>query len=768
MHGGSGLSDDPTPADEVLRRTEGNPLYVEELVASGDSYGAIPPTLAQLILARVNRLPQPTPAVLLQAAVLGELVDDEWLAELTGRPLAVVVEALRAAVAHHLLVVDRVGFRFRHALVREALYEDLLPGERERLHASAVRLIQGQQRRIPEHVRQTLLAYHAYAAGDFETAFAASVQAGLECERVFALSAAAVQYERALSLWDRVADPDAAAGTTQSDLYIRAAEAVFFGSRSDRAVGLMEAALTALPSDGVPEQRVELLDRIVHIDVLLKRGQASLDACQRAVALVADRPASPEKALALVTLGRTLMLRSQYREAEPLLRQAIAIADRVEARAVAGRALGFLAVVLVGFGRGDEGVTAHRQALQASRDYGTAVDVCVSYLNMSHDLVVCGRYDEADQVAREGVAYADDTGQAFYSVAISGNRLFALFCAGRWREAEQVWNQVRDRVPEATTWLHGYWFEVLLARGQVREAREIIETLLEVTADAAEVQSTAETLLHAGRLADLEQRWDDSREFFRRGIELARASDDQHFTSRGYASAIRVERRRVESVAGSRGAIEGVRKARQIADQLIQQASDLPARLSANGIQLMPGPAAWLQTVEAEHAAICGEDTAQMWADLSKTWEGVGQPFRQADAQCREADALLRERGDRDRAVEPVTAALKVAERLGAAPLAADIRRLAQRARLDLTSTPGRPPNLPPSPAATPFGLTDRELAVLKLLGQGKTNSEIGAALFISRKTASVHVTNILRKLDVSTRVQAAAVAERTGMLDAG
>jgi DNA-binding CsgD family transcriptional regulator len=86
-------------------------------------------------------------------------------------------------------------------------------------------------------------------------------------------------------------------------------------------------------------------------------------------------------------------------------------------------------------------------------------------------------------------------------------------------------------------------------------------------------------------------------------------------------------------------------------------------------------------------------------------------------------------------------------------------------ARISLTATePPRPQEGPIGLAK--FGLTERELAVLRLLGQGHTNAEIGRLLFISPKTASVHVTNILRKLGAGSRVQAATIAERAGLLD--
>jgi DNA-binding NarL/FixJ family response regulator len=94
------------------------------------------------------------------------------------------------------------------------------------------------------------------------------------------------------------------------------------------------------------------------------------------------------------------------------------------------------------------------------------------------------------------------------------------------------------------------------------------------------------------------------------------------------------------------------------------------------------------------------------------------------------------------------------------------IQDLARRARIDL-DTATEPVQDKPATAHA-FGLTDRELDVLRLLGQGKTNPEIAAALFISPSTAGVHVTHILRKLDATTRVQAATIAERAGLLDAG
>ena len=103
----------------------------------------------------------------------------------------------------------------------------------------------------------------------------------------------------------------------------------------------------------------------------------------------------------------------------------------------------------------------------------------------------------------------------------------------------------------------------------------------------------------------------------------------------------------------------------------------------------------------------------------------------------------------------------------GHAPLLAQVSTLAGRARIPLQPA-GASAASPPARASAPYGLTGRELAVLRLLATGRTNAEIGAELYISPKTAGVHVSSILRKLGVSGRVQAAAVAERAGLLPAG
>ena len=416
-----------------------------------------------------------------------------------------------------------------------------------------------------------------------------------------------------------------------------------------------------------------------------------------------------------------------------------------------------LASILVNLGRPNEGIAAGERALRLARDHGTPEDICRAYTNQSDNLLVSGRCAEAEALAGDGVDYAIRTGHhGFRAVVLNNNRIAAMYLAGRWREAEPVERQFTEQLHQTGGSAHVGWLNVLLGQGRTAEATTILNDLLEYSTPSHDVQYRACTLMLAGELAELERRWEEARELLQQGLTLARGTDDQYYSLRGYASALRVQRRRVDTLPGQRAAAQ-VQHARQVADQRIGQARDLAAHLAAAGISLLPEPAAWLQTAEAEHAAIHGAATSQTWADLTATWQAVGHPYPAAAAQYRHADALLRQHGDREQVRRSASAALDAAERLGAAPLATEIRQLLQRGRLDHT-----PPAPAPRSQTTPGSLhiTAREAEVLSLLAAGRTNREIGQALFISEKTASVHVSNLLRKLGAINRVEAAAIAQ--------
>jgi DNA-binding CsgD family transcriptional regulator/tetratricopeptide (TPR) repeat protein len=720
------ISDDPPSnevVDELLARSDGNPFYVEELMAAGDIDHGVPATLSDVILSRVERLSEPAQAVLHVAAVLGDEVDDVLLEQVTGEP---VTAALREAVLDQVLVIDGDACRFRHALVREALYDDLLPGERERLHLDAARAIEGS-RRLDEHVRWALLAHHWDAGRMPVKAFAASLQAGREAERVHAYADAAEQFERALRLYDRLPDP----GIERTELLMRAANALHASSITPRAVSLAEAALRELGDAASPEQRALVYERIGRFNWLLNRGAAAHAAYEQAGALVEGRPASHEQAYTLSALGQSLMLRNRYRDAEQVLQRAIATAVEVGADDARAHALVSLGPTLVGLGRVDEGVSMMQRALHLITD---PEEMCRAYVNLVHCLYYAARYDEAARVGAEGVEYALRSGyQRTYASAVAGNWIMALLCAGRWDEAAAV--------PADRQFLPGdpyhelRWLPLLLWRGQADEARPVVERVLRHTAQAEDVQFRGLALLRAAELATLDKRWDDARALIAEMLAVAGGTDDQYYIAQAYGLGVTIP---VDVAAVDR-----------LAADAVAWGATLPAQL--------PEVQAWLVTVPAERSRAHGTDTPDEWAAVVSAWDEIGQPYRAALARYRQADALLRVRS-REAAARLLTDALGVADGLGAAPLAAQVRSLAQRARLALSV---RAPTRDPVAA---LNLTPRELEVLALVAQGRTNRQIGAALFISEKTASVHVTNLLRKLGVTNRTEAAAIAQRVGV----
>jgi DNA-binding CsgD family transcriptional regulator len=178
----------------------------------------------------------------------------------------------------------------------------------------------------------------------------------------------------------------------------------------------------------------------------------------------------------------------------------------------------------------------------------------------------------------------------------------------------------------------------------------------------------------------------------------------------------------------------------------------------------LPELAAWQATALAELTRQQGPSDPAAWAEAVTAWERLGQPYRVAYAGYRHAEALLAG-GDRDPAAQVLGRAAAITGRLGARPLDGEVQALARRARLDLVPDAGAAAAATgaPTPAAQ-LGLTRREVEVLALVAAGRSNRQIAQALFISPKTVGVHVSNILAKLGVAGRVEAAAVAHRLGL----
>jgi DNA-binding NarL/FixJ family response regulator len=168
----------------------------------------------------------------------------------------------------------------------------------------------------------------------------------------------------------------------------------------------------------------------------------------------------------------------------------------------------------------------------------------------------------------------------------------------------------------------------------------------------------------------------------------------------------------------------------------------------------------------AEASRLDGSSSPERWADAAARFAEIPDPFGVAYARYRAAEAILRRDGVKADVGSLLADAAQGAAELGAMPLHRSIETLARRARVPLERPEPAVDRPPARPEPRPAGLSRREIEVLRLVAQGRSNGEIGEALFISRKTAGVHVTHILDKLGVANRLEAAMAASRLGLLD--
>jgi len=253
--------------DGVFARSEGNPYFTEELLAvvrSGS--GDLPATLRDLLRGRVQALPERAQSVLEVVAVAGRRVPHRMLAAVAGLDDETLVAALRGAVAQQLLVTrpGEDGYEFRHALLREIVEADLLPGERAQLHAGYAQALAERPElagALPA-VAAAELAAHWDAAGEPTHALPATVEAGLAAENARAFAEADRHYQRALELWEWVADPDRVTGLDWVDLLARSAGAAALTGTTDRAIGLLERALAQLDRAVEPVRAAVLLGQL--------------------------------------------------------------------------------------------------------------------------------------------------------------------------------------------------------------------------------------------------------------------------------------------------------------------------------------------------------------------------------------------------------------------------------------------------------------------------------------------------------------------------
>ncbi|HEU5476106.1 MAG TPA: AAA family ATPase [Actinophytocola sp.] len=745
----------PPPADMVdalLARAEGNPFFTEELLAAWPTRGAVPGTVREVVITRLARLSTAAQQLARLAAVVGRSVPHDLLAAIAPLPAAELDGALRELVDHgQLVTVEPDAYRFRHALIQESLYRDLLPGERRHAHARVAGALRDHPERAVTGSAAGVaaeLAHHWDAAGEPAEALAAAVLAAGAADEGLAPAEAHAHYERALRRWPEVADP----GIAEDPLLERAAEAASLAGRNHRAVELTRRRLALLDERAEPERAALVYEQLSYQARSTGDWELARATSERAVELVpADSPARLRIAswpMALEMLAARF--RSCIRRAEELLPQAEAAGDDM----AVNRSLMSLGIGHLMLGHVDTGLEFLRRQNEFARRVGNPRFIGVGYVNMPEGLMWTDRHLEALALAREGVRRSAELGFDIYLLPIVGNVIRTLVELHRWDEAlDADADPDDDPAADPFNWIfvdlpRAY---VLIRRGELAAAEELLKRTGFVLDGQDDVQYGTELSTLRALLAARQGRWADARATVRDGLRLALAAEDMYLTARLVSIGVQVEADAADD-ARAAGLTMNIGSATAAADALLADLRGYLSTLESGGAVSLPRTHRAVALAAAERTRL-GDPVPDAWAALADL-AGVDRHLA-GYARFREAEALLLGRGSRNRAAAALATARTIAAELGAAPLRDMIDALSDRARL----TPAAAPQ--PSSTVDAHGLTAREAEVLELVGRGLTNAEIATELFISTKTASVHVSNILRKLGLKSRIQAAAHAQR-------
>ena len=764
-------------ADEVFARGEGNPFFTEQLVAAvlarpaGDELGAgsgFPAQLAELLAARAAGCCDAGRAVLAALAVARRPLTEEQLRGVAELDVARIRMGLRELAEARLIGETSIGgYRARHALLAEAIAAGLLTGERMVLHGRIAEALEAAGK--PALAAEA--AGHWAGAGCDAKELPARVKAAEAAERVFGYAEAAEHWQRAVELGHALSSTSRE-DAVREDLpgwYLRAVDDLLASGDSERAGVLADEAYRLYASHPDPATAAVIHERAGRIRALgvtlLGRPDTADDGLaliKRALRLFEQTPPSVDQAEAWYYYA---ML---FGETQPdvfisAAERALGIAETVKATSLTSHVLSLLTLVSFNEGRIQDGFKLiHRARALATRSGDADAALSVAVFEGSA-LLSIGRFQAAAAAAMQALETAHQAGlQAYYKTSIvTANAADALLCQGRTAEAGALIDPLTGGPPDSEhRFAHGIRAEIDLLRGDLQAASRRWQSI-EALGDAGLMENTREQIQQMIELALWAGRPDEALELAHRGLDLAsKATYLTKFCGRLLASGMRACADMAELARASSGmsAAAPLAAADELADWVEHTGSE--ALTNHPFVATIPAERAiW----NAERTRVVNSSDPCAWSAAATAWQHLGCPHQAGYAWWRQAEAQLYA-GQSRAAAAALQAGAEAADEN--APLLSQIRKLALRARVPLSARPeGTPENQAQAKTLDNHGLTSRELGVLRLLATGRTNAQIGAELFISPKTASVHVTSILRKLGVTTRVHAAAVAERAGLL---
>ncbi len=725
--------------DAVLARSEGNPLYAEELV-DADRHG-MPEVLADLFLARVDALGEHAGRLLQVASVSGTRLDTSTLPELAGLDQHTVDAQLREALDANLLRRTGETLEFRHGLLREAVYGDLLPDERVRLHAHLATILQARVDSEPDPGLSmwSRLAFHWNAAHDLPRTLVASERAGMVAWKVGAAEAV-THLERALTLWDRVPEAQIRVGRTEVELVVSLARAYCDqgdGERwhqlNRRAVDMVEPgsdplvasrAYSALAFSAMHNHDMSRAPEAIRLAVTYAGEATTEEAAYAFAAQALLRIFEGSFAAGLEAADRAIVCATAAASIDPLL-----------------LALTFRAEALHRLGRASEAPAAAEQAIAVARSAGMVGHALHSAGWLAGLLMDKGQVDRAARVARASYDEAVGAGLLVEAAWCGEALVGALTWEGRLDSAGLLLEEILGLSPPEAPWRAQA--DLYLARGDAAAASRVLPSGA-VDDVAVGVYPDDWDVLRELQLGA--QRGDGPRCLEAAEAYLGQLNEGDSPLIAGAAARIGFHAlAAARPMTGARTDALADRAARQL--ELGRAGLTDEWRGTYHGVQLA--------LAEAYAARVRGEPAVDQFRVAVSLADPFGVYFA-LEPRLDLAEELLAH-GGRDEGRELLVSCWTTAHDIGARRLEERALRLATRTRVPLPES-----TVSEGPLSR---LTPRESEVLDLLATGATNKTIADTLFISQKTVSVHVSHVLDKLGVENRGAAAALARRQGGL---
>lgn len=763
-----GAPADPQLVSTVLARSGGNPFFAEELLAAGAAGLVLSRSLRDTLEDRVRQMSPDAQQIVRIASVAGARVDHAVLAEVAGLPADRLAEGLRELIEHHLLVGTspdvEPGYAFRHALVQEVVYGELLPSERTQLHAAYATALAAGADPVDEtqSVIAAQVAHHWLMAHDLERALPAALTAARAATAGFAFAEAQAMLERALELWPKVGRDALPAGVDRIAIIEEAAEAAAQAGGARRSIDLVRSALAELDPLSDPTRSGVLQHRLAWYLNEAGDWEAGVIAMERAVELIPIDPPTPERARVLADVAHSLMVRGRYGDSLAMGEAALAISRAVDAQVAAARALNVIGLDLACRSDFERAIPLLRESHDAAVGLGDPLAIFLTAVGLGWALDESARHADALDLARAARDRIRHLGaDPRFGGQLASKAARALHDLGRWDEAGAL---IEETIAAGTNhyanrWLLANRVRLHVARGQLDRARAdfatyeaLGERVIGPDPDLMSLRR-AELAIAAGRPAD-------ARGLVRDTLDRLPEPDLDTDARLLLLTGLRAE---VEEADAARATGAKDRLAASVA-----AAEDLGDRLTTHlarvaGLAARPSAiiAADRALGEALVARATGVADPDAWTRAVAARRELDRPHELAVVLADLAATLLDVRL-RTEAEPAIAEAHAIAVGLGAAPVRTRLESLARRARIALDGVDSL------DDAVDRLGLTRREREVLALVADGRSNRQIGEQLYMAESTAGVHVSNILAKLGVTRRSEAAALAHRMGLFSPG